>query len=142
MLKNQIQEFIIEGKKSSKRPVFGFEGDNLRLYLSWAFSKDYLMLSSDENGISGILIAYPIHESYNGDIKQLHPKDIDINDETSKDICVLDMLANSPVARASLVSQFKKRFWNWEKQNKYAIQHGMVKAISNKFIKHLTLNNK
>jgi hypothetical protein len=139
MIKQQIQDFIIEGRESSKRPVFGFTGEHLGAYLDWAFSRNYLLLSSDENGINGVAVAYPLPEPYDGDLVKLLPYDTEIKEETDKDLCVLDWFATTVEGRISLVSQFIRRFPNWESQNKYGMQHGRVKKLSEKYIKLLTL---
>lgn len=140
MLKRQIQDFIIEGRESSKRPCFGFTGEHLSSYIDWAFSRDYLILSSDENGINGVAVAYPLPEAFDGEMVKLLPFDIEIKEESDKDLCVLDWFATSTKARISLVHQFQKRYQNWENQNKFGMQNGVIKKLSNKYINLLTLN--
>lgn len=141
MFLSELKSFIIQHRNKGRREAFGFDGNALTVYLSWALSFDYLFVVSGENGIRGAGIAYPLASPYNGDeetlfsFKDIVPKD----EESSKELCIMDWAADSAEARVSLVRKFQQRFPNWENQKKWGLQFGEPKQITNRHINLLTI---
>jgi hypothetical protein len=139
MLRGELEVFVSKARQTAKRPCFNFINEDLTSYFSWAFSRDYLSLVSDESGITGISIAYPLPKKYDGNLVSLLPFDEILTNEDDKDLCILDWYATKVDARISLVDKFMKRYPNWENQDKWGRQYGVTKQLSNKYIKLLTL---
>lgn len=135
MLFQKIINFIKNNQNIGKRAYFQLDDEGLDFYVKWAFSKNCLLLTFTDNNISGIAIAYPLPNKYNGSILSLIPSNEDILIEESMcDLCVMDWIALNSESRKCLVSQFQTRFPNWENQNKYGIQFGKQKLLTNKYM--------
>lgn len=140
MLLSELKDFIIANRhKGGSKEAFAFDGEDLAVYLTWAFSFDYLFVVSSENGISGVGVAYPLITPYKGDEETLFSfrNVVPRANENHKELCIMDIATNSPEARRSLVSKFKKRFPNWEQQKKWSLQSGEVREITNKHLNFL-----
>lgn len=134
MLKSSILEFVFLNRGSGKRDTFMFEDKELNGYIDWAFLNDYLFCVSDENGISGVGVAYPLPKPFDGSVESLLIFEEPLEVEHDKELVIMDWVATGPVARRGLVKQFKRRFWNWERQKKWGIHYGKVKEFSNKWV--------
>jgi hypothetical protein len=136
MLLSNVVSFIKENRHKGRREAFGFEGDTLKMYLTWAFSFEYLFLVFDNNEIVGVGVAYPLKRPFNGDkftlfvFNDIVPK----TEEHKHELCIMDWVATTDEARNTLVKNFKKRYPNWENQKKWGLQFEEVKEISNKYI--------
>lgn len=131
MLLSDLISFI---KKTHKD--FPWADDALSQYLSWAFSKDCLFVESDENGFSGMMVAYPLANHSDGSTKSLLPADYEGNPNWEKwtDICVMDAIYTTKDSRLKIVDKFKKRFPNWEHQTKWAVRDKKPIKLTNRYI--------
>jgi hypothetical protein len=136
MLLTDIIQFIKINSVKSKRSCFQLDDEGLSMYIKWAFNRNYLFLVSDENGISGLGIAYPLLKSYNGLISSIIPynEELPLDKENINDLCILDWLAKTSKARQELMNKFFERFPNWKNQNKIGVHYGKVKQFNNKYI--------
>lgn len=133
MLLSELTSFINANRYKGRREAFC--DSDIKNYIRWAFLHDYLFVSYEDSRIAGVGVAYPISHKYEGNQDVFYAFDrISTQDETSKEICIMDMCAVTKSARSSLVSQFKLRFPNWENQRKWAIQFDKVNEINNKYI--------
>lgn len=136
MLQEEVINFINANRTKGRREAFGFEGQTLKMYLTWAFSFNYLFLVFDKDEIVGVGVAYPIKKPFNGDkftlfvFNDIVPKE----EEHKHELCVMDWVATTEEARKTLVQNFKKRYPNWENQKKWGIQLDNAKEITNKHI--------
>jgi hypothetical protein len=133
MLLSELTSFIKANRYKGRREAF--LDNSIENYIRWAFLHDYLFVSYDNDKISGVGVAYPIGSSYDGDESVFYIFErIRAENQDNKEICIMDMCATTDKGRSSLVSQFKKRYPNWENQRKWAIQFDKVNEISNKYI--------
>lgn len=141
MIQKQVIDFIKTHGDKGRRGAFGFEGDTLKMYLTWAFTFNYLFVVFDNNEIVGVGVAYPLQRPFNGDKLTLFIFNdiVKPEEESERELCVMDWLATTAEARRTLVQNFKKRFPNWENQKKWGIQLDEAKEIKNKYIN--LLNN-
>ena len=132
-------QFIKTNSVKSKRACFQLDDEGLDMYVKWAFNRDYLILVSDENGISGVCIGYPLPKPWDGFIRNVLPYDQELPKEAEKtnDLFVLDWIATSSESRKKVVTKFCQRFPNWENQKKWGIHYGVVRELSNKFMNKL-----
>ena len=139
MLLTDLIHFIKTNSVKSKRACFQLDDEGLDMYVKWAFNRNYLFLVSDENGISGLGIAYPLPKSYNGLIRSILPYDEELSLESEKtnDLCIMDWLALTSESRKKLMNKFFERFPNWENQTKLGIHYGKVKQLNNKYMNKL-----
>lgn len=143
MLQQKIIDFINANKTKGRREAFGFEGDTLKMYLTWAFSFNYLFLVFDNNEIVGVGVAYPLKRPFNGDKFTLFVfNEIVAKEEEHKhELCIMDWVATTEEGRKTLVENFKKRYPYWENQKKWGLQFEEPKQISNKYINLLNKIN-
>lgn len=133
MLLSELTSFIKANRYKGRREAF--LDNSIENYIRWAFLHDYLFVSYDNDKISGVGVAYPIGSSYDGDESVFYIFErIRAENQDNKEICIMDMCATTDKGRSNLVSQFKKRYPNWENQRKWAIQFDKVNEISNKYI--------
>jgi len=130
-----IIAFIRTNRLKGRRECFAWESECLENYIVWAFSKKYLFVSLTDSKINGVGVAYPLPHKNTGDIISLLPSDADLDlPEASSDLCVMDWIALNAQGRKDLMSQFNTRFPNWENQDKYGIQFGKPKLLTNKYM--------
>lgn len=141
MFLSELSCFITMNRYKGRREAFGFDGIELRTYLLWAFSFDYLFVVSGENGIIGVGVAYPLYKPYKNNQEDLFSfsKTVNKSEESNHELCIMDWIAINKEARKLLVNKFKVRFPNWESQKKWGIQFGEVKELPNKYINLLTI---
>lgn len=141
ILQHQVIDFINANKTKGRREAFGFNGDNLKMYLTWAFSFDYLFLVFNNNEIVGVGVAYPLKRPFNGDkftlfvFNEIVPKE----EEHKHELCIMDLVTTTEEARTAIIQNFKERYPNWENQKKWMIRSDDAKEFKNK---HLNLLNK
>lgn len=139
MLLTELKAFIKAHKDSGRREAFGLSIDQDDTYLRWAFCFDYLFISKQDGKVIGCGVAYPLNKPFTGKNSSLFsfsnpvPKD----QENTKELCIMDWVASTREGRVDLVSQFKKRYPNWENQPKWGIQFDRVKLLSNKYINYI-----
>jgi hypothetical protein len=140
MLQNQVIDFV-NSNRSTKS--FGFEGNQLKMYLTWAFSFDYLFIVFENNEIVGVAVAYPLKRPFNGDKFTLFVFNdiVPLKDEHKHELCIMDLVAVTDSARKTLVENFQKRYPNWENQKKWGIRSDESKEITNKYINLLNKIN-
>ena len=135
MFFDSIIAFIRTNCTKGRRECFAWETDCLENYIIWAFSKKGLLVSIKDSKISGVAVVYALPNKSNGDIVSLLPSDNNLTaPEASSDLCVMDWIAADAESRKDLIGQFQTRFPNWENQNKYGIQFGKSKLLTNKYM--------
>ncbi|CAB4186636.1 hypothetical protein UFOVP1151_29 [uncultured Caudovirales phage] len=136
MLFSDLISFIKENRFKGRRQSFQLDDEGLEQYIRWAFCRNYLMLVSSEKGISGVAIAYALPKPYDGRIETLIPYDNELKEDTENkyEICVMDWIAQDSESRKNLINQFTIRFPNWENQQKWGIQFGLAKQLTNKYM--------
>jgi len=134
MLRSSIKTFILNHRQDGKRQTFMLDPEGLDGYINWAFINDYLFCVSDENGISGAGVAYPLPKPFDGNIESLLVFEEPLESEDNKDLVIMDWVATGPAARKGLVKQFKRRFGNWKNQRKFGIHYGKVKQLPNNYL--------
>lgn len=139
MLLTDLIQFIKTNRNNSNRASFQLNDEGLDMCIKWAFNRDYLLLVSDENGISGFAIVYPLPKPCDWYIKSLIPYDDELakDAELNNELCVLDWIALNSKARKELINKFMTKFPNWENQNKWGIQRGTIKNLTNKYMNKL-----
>lgn len=139
MFLSDLIEFIKTTHTDTKKQAFPWTDEGLTQYLSWAFSKNYLFIDSDENGITGALVCYVLPSGSDGSIQSLLPSDIEVHkqNEHLKEIVIMDGIFKTSKSRKTITNKFMKRFPNWEKQKKWAVRKGVSKTLDNRYI-HLT----
>ena len=135
MLLDSIIDFIYANRKNGRRGCFMWSNEGLDEYIKWAFSKNGLLLALKDNKINGVAVVYALPSKHNGTVAGLLPSDEPTNNpEHQSDLCVGDWIALDANGRKELISQFHQRFPNWENQNKYGIQFGKPKLLTNKYM--------
>jgi hypothetical protein len=136
MLLAELIQFIKTTHTETKKQAFPWTDEGLTQYLSWAFSKDYLFIDSDENGLTGCLVAYLLPNPSNGSISSLLPQDTDVSkkEEDVKEIVIMDGIFKTTKSRKTITNKFMKRFPNWENQKKWAVRKQSIKPVNNRFI--------
>jgi hypothetical protein len=139
MFFDQVISFIKENRYKGRRQSFQLDDAGLEQYIRWAFCGNHIALVSSEKGISGVGIAYILPSPYDGYIAKLLPHDEEISIEGKKvnDLCIMDWIATDSESRKNLINQFTEQFPNWEAQNKWGIQFGTVKLLTNKYMNTL-----
>lgn len=136
MFLSELVSFIKENRLNGKRPCFQLIDTTLQEYLKWAFFRDCLLVVSDENGISGVAVAYALPKHFDGDIATLVPYDDEMSkdDENRNELCVMDWIAVNSKSRKALINQFAMRFPNWQNQHKWGLHYGTPKLLTNKYM--------
>lgn len=143
MLQEQLIEFINNNRTHGRSEAFGFYGEQLRMYLTWAFTFNYLFVVFDNNKIVGAGVAYPLNRPFNGDkftlfvFNEIVPK----QEEYKHELCIMDVLATTDEAKKTLITYFKKRYQNWDNQKKWGLRFGEVTEITNDYINLLNKIN-
>jgi hypothetical protein len=138
MFFDSIITFIRTNRLNGRRECFAWETNCLENYIIWAFSKKGLLLSIKNSEISGVAVVYPLPRKFQENIAELLPSDDDLTaPEASSDLCVMDWIAIDAESRKNLITQFQTRFPNWANQNKYGIQFGKSKLLTNKYMNTL-----
>ena len=143
MLLSDLIAFIKKTQEEKSKKAFPWADAELGQYLSWAFSNDYMFVDSDENGIVGLLIAYPLPYGSDGSINTLLPSDIGVskNNEHLKELVIMDGIFKTKTARKHITNKFMQRFPNWKNQKKWATRKLKPTVLTNRYIElTLTLN--
>lgn len=135
MFFDSIIAFVRANSTKGRRECFAWDANCLDNYIIWAFSKKGLLLSFEDSKIAGIAVVYAMPRKFSGGVSELLPSNDKLTDpEAFSDICVMDWIAISSKARKDLINQFQTRFPNWQNQNKYGIQFGEPKLLTNKYM--------
>ena len=138
MTEDILIAFIEENRHKGRGQSFGWSGDELKMYLHWAARFNYLFVSLEDNKFTGVAIMYPLSKRFDSEADALY--DFNNKLETNEDdLCIMDFVSTTEKSKKDLVSKLKKRYPNWESQNKWALRFGEVKKISNRYIN--LLNN-
>jgi hypothetical protein len=124
MLLTDLIQFIKTTHSETKKQAFPWTDEGLAQYLSWAFSRDYLFIDSDENGLTGCGVAYPLQNPSDGSIQSLLPSDNEVIKiwESDKELVIMDGIFKTPKSRKIITHKFMKRFPNWKNQKKWAVR--------------------
>ena len=139
MFLRELKSFILSNRNVGKRNTFQLNEEGIDAYIQWAFQRDFLFVVYQNDKISGAGISYVIPNKCKGNILDILPYDQDIENETTKDICIMDWIALNPEARNQLMDKFCLRFPNWENQDKWGIHNGKIKLFPNRYVKNLKL---
>ena len=136
MLQQQVIDFVNSNRTKGRREAFGFDGDQLKMYLTWSFSFNYLFTVFENNEIVGVAVAYPLKRPFNGDKFTLFVFNeiVPLKEEHNHELCIMDLLAVTESARKTLVKNFQNRYPNWQNQKKWSIRDDELTEISNKYI--------
>lgn len=136
MFLSDLITFIKKTQEEKSKKAFPWADAELGQYLSWAFSKNCLFVESDEKGINGLLVAYPVNWVFTNDLKSLLPNDAEYTPEQEKEkhICIMDGIFKTKEARKNITVKFTKRFPNWKNQAKWAVRKGNVTELNNRYI--------
>jgi hypothetical protein len=136
MFLSDLITFIKKTQEEKSKKAFPWADAELGQYLSWAFSKNCLFVESDEKGINGLLVAYPVNWVFTNDLKSLLPSDTEFTPEQEKEkhICIMDGIFSNKDVRKRITLQFTKRFPNWKNQAKWAVRKGNVTELNNRYI--------
>lgn len=136
MLLTDLIQFIKTTHSETKKQAFPWTDEGLTQYLSWAFSRDYLFVDSDENGLTGCLVAYVLPNPNNGSIGSMLPQEEDVlkKDEHLKEIVIMDAISKTPKSRKTITNKFMKRFPNWKNQKKIALRKMKPVILPNRYI--------
>lgn len=138
MFLSELKSFVAQHRNKGRGEAFGFDDITTEVYLRWAFTKDYLFVSMDNDKVEGVGIAYPIKYSYDDEesmfcFSEVIPRD----KEHLYDLCVMDMISTSTKSTKSLVNKFKLRYPHWSVRKKWALRFGVPKLITNQYIELL-----
>jgi hypothetical protein len=116
--------------------TFPWDEEGMKQYLIWAFCRDYLLIDSDENGLTGITVAYVLPFGAGNCITSLLPYETDVprEQEHTKDITIMDTIFKTKAARKNITQKFMKRFPNWRNQRKFGNRKGLPVVLTNKYI--------
>jgi hypothetical protein len=138
MTEDVLIAFIEENRHKGRGQSFGWNGDELKMYLHWAARFNYLFVSIEDNKFTGVAIMYPLSKRFDSEADALY--DFNNKLETNEDdLCIMDFVSTTEKSKKDLVSKLKNRYPNWKAQNKWALRFGEVKKISNRYIN--LLNN-
>ena len=139
MLLTDLSDFIKQNRYAGRGKPFTLTDKELLDYLIWSFNNNYLIVASDENGISGVCICYALQNKFNNNIMNLVPslERFTIEQEAILDICVMDMIYKTKKSTEFIVSKIWERFPNWEKQDKWMVRFDKPKQLTNHYMKTL-----
>jgi hypothetical protein len=135
MFLSNLKEFVNAHRSEGRGEAFGFDDITTETYLKWAFTHDYLFVSTIDNNVTGVGIAYPIKAS-TGDEESLFtfnnkiPKD----KEYQNDLCIMDMISVDSESTKNLVKDFKLRYPHWNNCKKWSLRFGNLTEITNQYI--------
>lgn len=135
-LLQKVCDFVTKAKYEKGKTAFPWSDHATKGYLSWAFSRDYLLLDVRDNEVKGLLIAYPINSVPEPKAEDLFPVDSEHtkDSESHADLCVMDCIFTDEHSRKEVLSQFKDRFKRWNRQDKWMFRHGAPRRISNRYV--------
>jgi hypothetical protein len=138
MFLTELKSFVAQHRNKGRGEAFGFDDITTEVYLRWAFTKDYLLISTGEDGVNGVAIVYPIKYSFDDPesmfcFSEAIPKE----QEHLYDLCIMDMVSTGTNSTKKLVNKFKLRYPHWSVRRKWALRFGNPKLITNKYIELL-----
>ena len=136
MLLSEIIQFIKQTHSKKSSEPYHLSDLALSEYMGWALSQDYLFLESDENGLNGLLVVYPLKNPCNNLISSILPSNENVpkNEESKKDLVFMDCIFKTTKARKSITQKFMKRYSNWRNQRKLALRKHNLVLLKNKYI--------
>ena len=128
--KRELLDFIKLHQSHGKNRVFNWNEEGMKQYIDWAFSSDYLFIVVDKFGISGVVIAYPIHKYEK--IMDILPQE-GLYDNAESPICIMDLICCNKNARIDITHKLMNRFTNWENRDKVSLRYGKIKRLPNRY---------
>lgn len=129
--KQELLDFIKLHQGHGKNRVFEWNEDGMSQYIDWAFTNNYLFITFDKFGLSGIVVAYPVHK-YNI-IEDILPKN-DLDDSNTEcPIALMDLICCTKEARIDLTHKLMIRFNNWKNRDKVSLRYGKIKRLPNRY---------
>ena len=134
MLLTKLKDFIGTHRTHGRGEAFGFDDITTETYLKWAFSQDYLFVSTVDSKVTAIGIAYPIKAT--GDEESLFTFNNKIlkDKEHLYDLCIMDIISVDSESTKNLVNEFKLRYPHWSNCKKWSLRFGNLTEITNKYI--------
>ena len=130
-LKQELLHFIKLQQTTGKNKVFQWDAEGMSQYIDWAFANNYLFTVFDKFGLSGVVVAYPVHK-YNI-IEDILPKN-DLDDSnTVCPIAIMDAIFWTEEARIDLTHKLMTRFENWNNRDKVSLRYGKIKHLPNRY---------
>ena len=135
MLLSNLKAFVSTHRSKGRGEAFGFDEITTDVYLKWAFTHDHLFVSTIDNEVTGVGIAYPIKAS-NRDEESLFTfnNKIPRDEEHKYDLCIMDIISVDSESTKNLVKEFKLRYPHWDNCKKWALRYGNLKEITNNYI--------
>lgn len=134
MLLSKLKAFISTHRTHGRGEAFGFDDVTTETYLKWAFSHDYLIVSTKESEITGVGIVYPVKDASSEEALYTFNNKISRDKEYLYSLCIMDMISLSKESTKSLVKDFKLRYPHWDSCKKLALRFGSLREISNQYI--------
>ena len=134
MLLTKLKAFISTHRTHGRGEAFGFDDITTETYLKWAFSQDYLMVSTKEDEITGGGIVYPVKDTTSEDTLFTFNYKIPRDKEHLYALCIMDMISLDSESTKNLVKDFKLRYPHWSNCKKWALRFGDLTEITNQYI--------
>lgn len=134
MLLTKLKDFIREHRTHGRGETFGFDDITTETYLKWAFTQDYLFISTKDNKITGVGIVYPVKDTSSDEALTTFNYKIPRDKEHLYALCIMDMISLDSESTKNLVKDFKLRYPHWQYCKKWALRFGNLKEITNRYI--------
>ena len=134
MFLTKLKAFISTHRTHGRGEAFGFDDITTETYLKWAFSQDYLMVSTKEDEITGVGIVYPVRDTTSEDTLFTFNYKIPRDKEHLYALCIMDMISLDSESTKNLVKDFKLRYPHWSNCKKWALRFGDLTEITNQYI--------
>lgn len=134
MLLTKLKDLIREHRTHGRGEAFGFDDITTETYLKWAFSQDYLILSTKDDKITGVAIVYPVKDTSSEDTLTTFNYKIPKDKEHLYALCIMDMISLNSESTKNLVKDFKLRYPHWSNCKKWALRFGNLREITNQYI--------
>jgi hypothetical protein len=134
MLLTKLKAFVQTHRSKGRGEAFGFDDITTETYLKWAFTQDYLIVSTKDDKITGVGIVYPVKDSSSEDSLFVFNSKIPKDKEHLYALCIMDMISLDSESTKNLVKDFKLRYPHWDFCKKWALRYGNLREITNKYI--------
>lgn len=129
--KEELLDFVKLHQSHGKNRVFQWNEQGMKEYIDWAFSNNFLFITVDKFGFSGIVIAYPVHKYET--IEDILPKTGLDDSNIECPIAITDAICCTKNARIDLTHKLMSRFTNWKNRDKVSLRYGKIKTLSNRY---------
>jgi len=134
MLLSKLKAFVQTHRSKGRGEAFGFDDITTDTYLKWAFTHDYLIVSTKDNEISGLGIVYPVRDTASEESVFTFNSKIPRDKEHLYALCIMDMISLDSETTKNLVKDFKTRYPHWDCCKKWALRFGNLTEITNQYI--------